>query len=124
MSLYPPPSYAAQIWLAGDHIALALPEAGTVTIPLENIEPHRNDFGQVTPSNRGLAVLLDILRQRMQSRERPTIGVSAAPVRYDVEQALASDAKYTSWLEAMNGTKQANAAAKAEAVEMLKELGL
>lgn len=123
MSLYPPPSYALSIWLSGDHIALAIPEAGTVTIPLDNIEPHRNEFGQVTPSNRGLAVLLDILRQRMQHRE-PTIGQSAAPVRHDVETALRSDEKYQSWLEAMNGVKEAKAAAKAEAESMLAELGL
>lgn len=124
MSFYPAPGYALSIWLAGDHIALAIPEAGTVTIPLENIEPHRNDFGQVTPSNRGLAVLLDILRQRMQTRERPTIGQSAAPVRHDVETALRSDEKYVAWLEAMNGTKAQNATEKAEAAEMLRELGL
>ena len=124
MSLYPPPSYALSIWLSGDHIALAIPEAGTVSIPLDNIEPHRNDFGQVTPSNRGLAVLLDILRNRMQTRERPTIGQAAAPVRHDVETALRSDEKYNAWLEAMNGVKAAKAEERAEAAALLAEIGL
>lgn len=123
MSLYPPPSYAANIWLTGEAIMLAVPEAGTIVIPLDRIEPHKNEFGQVTASNRGLAVLLDILRQRMQTRE-PTIGMSAAPVKYDVEQALASDGKYNAWLEAMNGVKEMKAVAKAEAESMLAELGL
>lgn len=120
---YPPPSYALSIWLSGDAIMLAIPEAGTVPIPLERLRPQVNDFGAVVSGNRGLAVLLDLLRSRMASRA-PTIGQSAAPVRYDVEQALANDEKYKAWLAAMSGAKALSAAEKAEAEAVLAEIGL
>lgn len=120
---YPPPSYAITLWLAGDAIMLAIPEAGTIPIPLERLEPQVNDFGAVVPGNRGLAVLLDLLRSRMASRA-PTIGQPAAPVRYDVEQALANDEKYKVWLAALTEDKAAKAEAKAEAERVLSEIGL
>lgn len=120
---YPPPSYAISVWLAGDAIMLAIPEAGTIPIPLERLEPQVNDFGAIVPGNRGLAVLLDLLRSRMASRS-PTIGQSAAPVRYDVEQALANDEKYKIWLAALTEDKAAKAEAKAEAEKVLSEIGL
>jgi hypothetical protein len=116
---YPPPSYALSIWLSGDAIMLAVPEAGTIPISLDRLEPQINDFGNVVPGNRGLAVLLDLLRARMASRA-PTIGQPAAPVRYDIEQALASDEKYATWQQAMATTAEA----KAEAKEFLKGLGI
>lgn len=120
---YPPPSYALTIWLSGDAIMLAIPEAGTIPIPLDRLQPQVNDFGAVIPSNRGLAVLLDLLRSRMASRA-PTIGQSAAPVRYDVEQALTNDEKYKVWLAALTEDKAAKAEAKAEAERVLSEIGL
>lgn len=120
---YPPPSYALSIWLAGDTVMLAIPEAGTIPIPLKRLMPQVNQFNAVVPGNRGLAVLLDLLRSRMANRE-PTIGERAAPVRYDVEQALASDTKYVEWQKAMAGIKALSAAEKAEASELLRELGI
>lgn len=120
---YPPPSYALIIWLSGDAIMLAIPEAGTIPIPLDRLQPQVNDFGAVLPGNRGLAVLLDLLRSRMASRA-PTIGQAAAPVRYDVEQALANDEKYKIWLTALTEDKTAKAEAKAEAERVLSEIGL
>lgn len=120
---YPPPSYALTIWLSGDAVMLAIPEAGTIPIPLKRLEPQTNDFGAVVSGNRGLAVLLDILRSRMASRA-PTIGQSAAPVRYDVEQALANDEKYKVWLAALTKDKTMKAEAKAEAERVLSDIGL
>lgn len=120
---YPPPSYAISVWLAGGAIMLAIPEAGTIPIPLDRLQPQVNDFGAVIPGNRGLAVLLDLLRSRMASRA-PTVGQSAAPVRYDVEQALANDEKYKVWLAALTEDKAAKAEAKAEAERVLSEIGL
>ncbi len=120
---YPPPSYAATIWLSGDTLWLALPEASAVQIPLSRFEPQVNNFGAVVPGNRGVAVLLDILRSRMIARPT-TIGMNGAPVRADVEKALESDEKYQAWLEAMTEDKAAKAAAKAEAESLLAEIGL
>lgn len=116
---FPPPSYALSLWLAGDTVMIAVPEAGTIPIPLTRLEPQTSDFGSVVSGNRGLAVLLDILRARMASRA-PQIGQPPAPVRYDVEQALASDEKYKAWQEAMNQMAET----KAEAKEFLKGLGI
>lgn len=117
--IYPPPSYALTIWQVGDQLMIGIPEAGTVPISLERLQPQANAFGDVVPGNRGLAVLLDILRARMANRA-PKIGERAATVRYDVEQALASDEKYRQWLEAMRTTKEQ----KQEAKGFLEELGL
>ena len=117
--IYPPPSYAASIWLNGDVLMLAVSEAGTVAIPIERLEPQADQQGNVVPGNRGLAVILDILRARMANRA-PKIGERAAPVKWDVENALASDNKYKAWLQAMKATK----ADKAEATKLLEELGL
>lgn len=116
---YPPPSYAVTIWLSGDRIMVAIPEASAVEIPLDRLEPQTSDFGSVLPGNRGLAVLLDLLRNRAANRA-PTIGMNAAPLRHSVEQALASDIKYIAWQAAMAATAES----KAEAKEFLKELGL
>lgn len=120
---YPPPFYALSIWLAGDRIMIAIPEAGPAEIPLSRLEPQVNDFGNIVPGNRGLAVLLDMLRERAKARPM-TIGMSGAPVRNDVEKALESDEKYQAWLAAMSENRAAKAAAKAEAEAVLAEIGL
>lgn len=106
---YPPPSYAATIWLSGDVIMLALPEASTVQLPLSR--------------PRAIEALLAILHARMINRTQ-VIGASGAPIRNDVEKALESDEKYLAWLSAMNEDKAAKAAAKAEAESILAEIGL
>lgn len=116
---YPPPSYAVTLWLSGDRIMLALPEASIVEIPLARFEAVTNDFGNVLPANRGVAVLLDILRSRAASRPS-VIGVPGAPLRHSVESALESDDKYKAWLINMSENK----AVKAEAKEFLQGLGL
>jgi hypothetical protein len=102
---YPPPSYAATIWLSGDTIMLSLPEASTIQIPLSR--------------PKAIEALLTVLRVRAQSRT-PAIGEPGAPVRNDVEKALESDAKFTAWLATMNENK----ATAAEAKDFLSGLGL
>ena len=106
---YPPPSYAATIWLSGDVIMLSLPEASTVQIPLSR------------PN--AIGALLAILKARAQEH-KPTIGTRGAQVRNDVEKALESDEKYRAWLAAMNEDKAATAEKRAEAERTLAELGL
>jgi hypothetical protein len=106
---YPPPSYAASIWLVGDTIMLAMPEASTVQIPLSR------------PN--AISALLAMLKARAISH-RPKIGEAGAQVRNDVEKALESDEKFKAWLSAMNEDKAAKAAAKAEAERVLSEIGL
>lgn len=122
MSAYPPPSYAASIWITPEAIMVAFPEASTVAIPVERVIPQTH-MGNVVAENRGLAVLLDMLKARMRDNAR-TIGKPSAPVRYDVEQALASDEKYIAWLQAMGEAKEQRAAKVAEATELLADLGL
>jgi hypothetical protein len=102
---YPPPSYAATIWLSGETLMLALPEASTIQIPLSR--------------PKAIEALLAVLRVRAQSRT-PSIGEPGAPIRNDVEKALESDAKFTAWLAAMNKNK----AAAAEAKDFLFSIGL
>lgn len=106
---YPPPSYAATIWLSGDVLMLALPEAGCVQLPLDR--PHAVD------------ALLAILRQRM-ARRSIAIGMPGAPVRNDVEKALESDEKYKAWLAAMAEDRETKAAQRQEAERTLAEIGL
>lgn len=120
---YPPPAYAATIWITPSAVMVSFPEASTVPIPVERLVPQTNEFGAVVPENRGLAVLLDMLKARMRDEAR-TIGKHSAPVRWDVEQALASDEKYQSWLAAMGVAKAENAAKVAEAGALLADLGL
>lgn len=106
---YPPPSYAATIWLNGQVLMLSLPEASTVQIDLAR------------PN--AIGALLAILKERAKDR-RPVIGQAGAPVRNDVEKALESDEKYRAWLAAMDEDKAAKAEAKAEAEAVLAEIGL
>ena len=106
---YPPPSYAATIWLSGDVIMLSLPEASTIQLPLSR------------PN--AIGALLAILKARAQEH-KPSIGTRGAQVRNDVEKALESDEKYRAWLTAMQEDKAATAAAKLEAEQVLAEIGL
>lgn len=79
---FPPPSYAAQIWLTAEGLRLALPatlgERGhAVLLPLK-------------PAS--MEVLVTILRERsrrgQQHRNERRIGTAAAPVQYDIEHLL------------------------------------
>ena len=79
---YPPPSYAATIWLTPQGLRLALPaaygEAGhSIELPL-------HDGAWET--------LLSILRERARygndARAQRTIGLRASPVQYDIDAIM------------------------------------
>jgi hypothetical protein len=93
ISGYPLPSYAMQIWLAGDTIHLALPsgpdgKSHVVRIPLAKCSIETSEWGQPLARQLGWVVLTDILKQRQQQREAPRIGQRSAPVQYDIEAML------------------------------------
>lgn len=90
---YPLPSYAIQVWLAGDTIHLALPsgpvgKSHIVRIPLAKCSIETSEWGQPLARQLGWVVLQDILKQRQQQREAPRIGQRSAPVQYDIEAML------------------------------------
>lgn len=90
---YPLPSYAIQVWLAGDTIHLALPsgpdgKSHVVRIPLAKCSIEQSEGGQPLARQLGWVVLLDILKQRQAAREAPRIGQRSAPVQYDIEAML------------------------------------
>lgn len=90
---YPLPSYAMQIWLAGDIIHLALPsgpdgKSHVVRIPLAKCSIEQSEWGQPLARQLGWVVLVDILKQRQATREAPRIGQRSAPVQYDIEAML------------------------------------
>lgn len=90
---YPLPSYAMQIWLAGDTIHLALPsgpdgKSHVVRIPLAKCSIEQSEGGQPLARQLGWVVLQDILKSRQQQREAPRIGQRSAPVQCDIEAML------------------------------------
>lgn len=90
---YPLPSYAMQIWLAGDTIHLALPsgpegKSHVVRIQLAKCSIEQSEWGQPLARQLGWVVLQDILKQRQAAREAPKIGQRSAPVQYDIEAML------------------------------------
>lgn len=112
MTDYPVPGYAAQIWIAGDELKLALPsplDAPSHTVTLPNNE-------------RGLALALQILRER--EHDFGTIGRASAPTQYMTERQLANDAKYNAMLRAMREGSAERQKEKAEAAAFLEEIGL
>ncbi len=90
---YPLPSYACQIWLAGNTIHLALPsgpdgKSHVVRIPLAKCSIEQSEWGQPLARQLGWVVLQDILKQRQVQREAPKIGQRSAPVQYDIDAML------------------------------------
>jgi len=100
---YPLPSYASTIWLASDHLCVALasgPNAKphVIRIPLAKCSIERTDSGAVLGTQMGWQALLAILKQRQLTQEKPVrLGDRAAPVQYDIDAMLrattASNAK-------------------------------
>ena len=77
---YPPPAYAATIWLTPNAVMLSLgatlgEQGHAVALPFREAS---------------WAILLDILRERSRASERSkrVIGTRAAPVAYDIEAML------------------------------------
>lgn len=110
---FPLPSYAAHIWIAGDEIKLVLPSP--LDAPAHVLTLPNND--------KGLTRALAILRER-EHESHSTIGKPSAPSQYQVETALANDAKYNRWLREMREASAERQAEKAEAEAFLKEIGL
>ena len=122
---YPLPAYAASIWTNGTHICISFPNDQTITIPLERCGIETNDWGSPLPSQRGWALLSQLMKDRAaQSQNETRIGERGQPTQYAVERALALDAKYVAILGAMAQGKALDAEAKARAEAELAELGL
>lgn len=131
---YPVPSAAAYIWIANGALHLGLPgtlndgvesRPHTVVIPLDKIEPVLNTFGTApVPQNRGLAVMISILKQRMMAAQPNWLGSKGAPPRATVQAAVESDEKYAKWLESMGAQRVEKKAEKEAAKDFLAGLGL
>lgn len=91
---YPLPSYATTIWLAGDHLCLALPSGPDskphiVRVPIAKCSIERTDGGSTKSTQLGWQAILEILKQRAATQERPVrLGDRAAPVQYDMDAML------------------------------------
>jgi len=113
MSDYPIPSYAANIWIAGDLLWLGFPPIG------DGVQAHSVSF----PANeRGLSLIIEILKSRRKGERM--IGENGSPTRYQVERELVRDAKYNELLRALENSKKVTAEEAAEASAFLEELGL
>lgn len=122
---YPLPTYAASIWFTGTSINITFPNDQTIVIPLERCGVETNDSGAPLPSQRGWALIAQLLKDRAAaSRDENKIGQRGQPTQYEVERALALDAKYAYILGAMAAAKVVDAQAKAEAAAELEALGL
>ena len=92
---YPLPSYASTIWLDGrGNLCLAVPsgpdsKAHIITIPLAKCSVEKSDGGSTLGRQMGWQALLEVLKQRAASQERPIrLGDRAAPVQYDIDAML------------------------------------
>lgn len=107
---YPIPSYACNLWVAGDDLWIAFPGQG----PEE-----RGHSVKLPASVAGLQTVLAILKDRTTAKSL-RLGNRGTPTQWDLEQ----DKRYGAILEAIAETKAAIAQAKAEAEAELAELGL
>ncbi len=122
---YPLPAYAANIWFKGDALCVSFPNQQTIVIPVERCGIAKSEAGTPLPSQRGWMVLLQLMKDRAaQARDETKIGQKGQPTQYEIERAMASDAKYAYILGAMAQAKAVSASEKAKASEFLKELGL
>lgn len=128
---YPLPAHAASIWFTGDGLSIAFPPQGpeqkgsTIHIPLDRCGIETNDWGTPLPSQRGWSVILTFLKQRAAAaREFKRLGEPGTPSQYEVERALANDAKYATILGAMAQAKAATDEEKEQAARELAEIGL
>ncbi len=126
MSLkYPLPDYAASIWFTGDSINITFGNDQTVVIPIDRCGIEANGWGTPLPSQRGWAVILANLKDRAAaSRDEKKIGQRGQPTQYEVERAMALDAKYVHILGVMAKAKQTSKEEREKAAAELAELGL
>jgi hypothetical protein len=109
---YPLPAHAAYIWVAGADLFLGLPPVPGGT---------KGHQVRLPATDRGLAVALDILRERARAPGVPhrygghVIGTKGAPVQYDIEEVLRRLGK---------PSPGARAEELREAEDLLKEAGL
>jgi hypothetical protein len=91
---YPLPSYAATIWLAASDLCIALPsgpdgKSHVIRIPLAKCSIEKTDGGSTMGTQMGWQALLEILKTRAATQERPIrLGDRAAPVQYDIDAML------------------------------------
>lgn len=107
---YPVPSYAVNLWIAGDNLMVAFPGQGPAQ------QGHTLKF---PASPAGLKTLISILNDR-QHADDLRLANRGTPCQTNVE----SDEKYKAWLKAMGAGKAKDAAELAEAEALLAELGL
>ena len=109
---YPPPSYAATIWLVGDQLMLSFPSP----------EHARNHTVAIPTTDKGFTALVSILKNRDSGPN--WIGTKGAPTGMDLAKALESDKAFNEWLK-KQGHEKAQKDADAEALASeLEELGL
>lgn len=92
---YPIPSYASTVWLDGNgNLCLAVPsgpegKAHVIAVPLAKCSIERSDGGSTLGRQMGWQALLEVLKQRAASQQRPIrLGDRAAPVQYDIDAML------------------------------------
>jgi hypothetical protein len=91
---YPLPSYASTIWLAGDHLCLAIasgPDSKphVIRLPLAKCQVERTASGATAGTAMGWQALLEVLKQRQATQAKPVrLGDRAAPVQYDIDEML------------------------------------
>lgn len=93
--LYPPPSYAAFVWLTAEGLHIGLPaqvegaRPHSVVVPIEKL--------CTTPApvaTLGWHIFLNLLRDRMLARAAPKIAERGAPVQYDIDEVMRRITKY------------------------------
>lgn len=79
MSDYPVPHYAAHIWVVGNQIKVGLPP----------IEGHQQSHTISVPwTEKGLGIVLRMLRDRESQRRPQTVATQAALTQYQIEQLM------------------------------------
>lgn len=116
------------IHLSGDSLVLTFPPAGNetrtheVNIPIDRCGIVSGWGGQPIASQRGWALLLDILRERQSASHTPTIAIPSAPNFYQVERALHAK-KYDSRGKLISAGEPAKVSSEAVR-EAMRKVGL
>lgn len=110
---YPIPSYAVNLWVAGDDLWIAFPGQGP---------EGKGHSIRLPASAAGMQTVVNILRQRSKAKSETELmlGHPGTPTQYELEQ----DRKYGAILAAMKADDAEKQREQARACAELEELGL
>ena len=111
---YPIPSYAAHIWVAGDHFCVGFP--GT-----NGAREHVVEFPLTA---KGLEVLATVLKSRDDREQTRWLATKGAPTGLDIERCLVNDKAYNEFLGRVERQREKAAVDLSDLDDFLNGVGL